>query len=536
MAAAGPPPEKRMRYNLRSVNQSSAPEEQAEPSRYMLRSKTNLDSVTYDSIELPRKRKVPFQRRNQRNLGKNLTDLNSDCLLKIIEYLNPMDLCNVAQTSKRFRDLAQYHFYRKHRNFSCFSILNDGIIHLDMFKRLLRVFGHHIRSLAIPQYVFVNEEGIAAELLEVIARYCRESLKLLWMDGFVMNSNLIKLMKPVFNRIEAIEFSNCGIYHNENPMQNVKLMKLIETEMNHQFLASKFPKLIELQLIYLDDTQNATVIDFVKSNPGVEKLSIVECYGVSTAVFEAIGQLKGLRELEFQQHYSRPEEIFRTDLNNLSALTELKVLKLNCAKHSVSQLLETFVTNGVHLEHLELANGPMDTPTFESILKLNSLTALKFNEMADITNSRIYAFAQKLKLLREFAIKSYGNIGLFGFNAMVRDINSLSSLKIDIPDFQMNLETYQGMLNAVQKREERNRLEITIYNNGADENNNEQPVVPNQVINDQNKKWIHVKWLNRTWNRVFPYVASQDDDDDFLDDFMEMDIDLLDPPDYENMM
>lgn len=115
MSESGAPPAKRMRYNLRSSvrSQANVTNETTEPnarkrakkttvtvaanrpvatasnnSAYRLRSNGKIDGNDVQFIDaLPRKRKK-----------KNLLALNPDCLLKLFEYMNVVDLCNMAET------------------------------------------------------------------------------------------------------------------------------------------------------------------------------------------------------------------------------------------------------------------------------------------------------------------------------------------------------------------------------------------------------------------------------------------------------
>lgn len=69
----------------------------------------------------------------------HILDMNDDCLEAVFSHLDPIDLCAVAQTCRRFESVADDHFRRKYR---------DATFEIDSDSYLIAVF---------PHFYFVNE-------------------------------------------------------------------------------------------------------------------------------------------------------------------------------------------------------------------------------------------------------------------------------------------------------------------------------------------------------------------------------------------
>lgn len=489
----------------------------------MLRSTAKREGIVIKikDVELPIRRKT---RRNKPN-PKQLMDVNSDCLLKMLDYMGPYDLSNIAETNKRFYDLAQYQFWRKYRTFNCTLLLeDDGLVNLEKFERVLRIFGHHIVSLTVSMFLFVEEANTSLNLLLLISQYCGVNMNFLSLDGFILTEifaegTLSAQLKVLFNQLEHLVFMNGWIDWTSGSMKKLKTLKLMEVDSHWNFLSLKLPALKDFQMMFMDYIEPKMLSQFLEINTSIRYLSIVQCFGISSNMYKTIGKMN-LKDLEFQQYGVVSEELFQRDLNYISSLKRLKTLKINCMKHSVSSFLAKLVENNVGLIHLELSNGLFDTNTFENINKLKTLKILKFNEMIDITNSFIMGMAKQLHSLAEFHIKSYGYITRSAIRALVRDAHQLDCLKVDTPYFELDLDTYNEMLSAIQKRIYKKHVKLTIYNSG----DNDQMLVPRAIINGPNQKWLQIQVLDRRWNYVFPF-STVDEDDDIFDFFDEDDDD-----------
>lgn len=325
-----------------------------------------------------------------------------------------------------------------------------------------------------------------------------------------LGAESLKLM-PLFKRLKTLDFSDGYIKWSRNASVNARDVRLFDFRSCWtDFMTFQSSNLENVYLKFIPNLSNADMKKMLQSHPTMKSLSIIDCSRISSDIFDAIGQLKKLEEFEFQQNWQRSEQDFQHDLNHLALLQNLKVLKLNCNKYSVSNLLAKLVG----LTDLEPANGPIDSKTVESITKHKSLTVLKFKEMTDVTDSCIWAIGNELKLLTEFHIKTNEFISIYTINALVRVAHRLQCSKIDIPSYTLTESTYNTLLNHVQNRKNHIPLEFTIYSKDGHQVSQEV-----QERMGPNKQWLRIHELNRALLfELFPNNATMDDDDDFIDD------------------
>lgn len=506
MAENEAPPAKRMRYNLRSATETM----KSPPHAYMLRSTHKIDDNVHNSIELPRKCRKP-----------TLLSINPDCLLKIFEYMNPIDLSAMAETCSTLNNYAKYHFRLKYKHFDFASIFDGDLLSVNMAKSLFRIFGEQIHSLKISCDLFKHERDVSTELLLLTAKYCRHIVKKLTLDGFDFAPDTMRhRVKTLFNSVETLILENCcmcGIYLSN--MKNLKVLKLdtVDSVQSH-FLLVKFDKLEMVELKNLDICPQ-WLQDFVNSGPNIKHLSIVQCSKLSTSIFGSVKHLANLEEFEFQRNRTTGLD---SDLMYLLALEKLKILKLNCNQNPILQLIDGFRENNIALEHLELAHGQLDAATMEAIVKLKTIKVLKLNDMLGFAECSTLPIAKELDLLEELHIKTGANISQFRFKEIVREAKRLVCLKIDAPGFDIRHDTFLAILTAVQKRTDQNHLAVTIY---GDKN---QTCIPEVVLKGANEKWLKINKFDRTSNHLFPPNDSDfDEDEDEYEDEDEDEFDVF---------
>ncbi|XP_055302950.1 uncharacterized protein LOC129568731 [Sitodiplosis mosellana] len=88
-----PPPTKRLKLQKKPYSGSN-------------KENHNPDYIPMGKKEDVRKRKVPVRKPTQ----PHISDLNAYVLLEVIDYLSLEDLCNLAETSRRMRQLARLSF------------------------------------------------------------------------------------------------------------------------------------------------------------------------------------------------------------------------------------------------------------------------------------------------------------------------------------------------------------------------------------------------------------------------------------------
>lgn len=518
-----PPPVKRMRYNLRSsarsksnvtTNETIAPNRPAvgpQHSTYRLRSRGRINEGEFPTVERRQKRKKP-----------SLLTLNPDCVLKLFEYLNLVDLCAMAGTCTSMFNYAKYHFRLKHKNFDFASMYDGNLLDVSNATQLLRIFGDQIHTLKVSRDFFKdsavqNTDTVSTQLLRSIADNCQQIVKVLALDGInFMADIMVDELASLFNSLEMLSLDQCSMYEVRwCDMKNLKVLKLKEVDgFDAYFWKAKFDKLEVVELNHLDiDVENLT--EFILSVPTIKRLSIVKCGYITTAIFGAIKVLENLEELEFQLNRpNRSEEFHQRDLMHLTELKVLKVLRLYCNKKSVRQLIDGFCEKKIALEQLELAYGLMDVATVEAIVKLETVKALKLNNMVEFADYLMSPIAKGMSQLEEFHIKTEANITQYRIKEIVRSANRLTSLNIDAKDFSLKTDTYNAILCAVKDRKDDIRLAVSIYGDGN------QTTVPVDVLKGPNEKWLKVDSFDRNANRLFQlYTWTSLDETDTEDEF-----------------
>lgn len=501
---------KRKRYGLREIKPNKVPVQ----TRYLLRSRARkgeieVEPIKHDKSKPKRKRRLRIQK---------LMDLNHDCILEIFRHTDIKTLSNVAKTCERLNDLARYHFRVKHHRMNLVSLFEHGAIRnpTQVIRKLLQNFGDLITSLCVSGNVLTRSPNMSNNVILFIHKYCC-SLKELIFEDFDLEENSINVFQMILKPIEFLSFDNCFLNGLEDlsHMNEIKSLKIHNTDC---ILHGNFIKLETLDLANLDFLPNRTLENFLNSNKTIKSFSAVECMELSSTVFGAIGQLKQLEELQFQQNRSRSETDFKNDLQHLTDLKMLKTIKLNCNGISVSQMLEEFVKKRIAIEHLELVNGQMDDATYKNISALKSIKILKMSKMIELAFHHVSGFGKELTQLEQLHLKTSVKITQYDIKRMLPYAERLSCLKIDTPNFAVDQNIYDEMLSIIQKREGSAKLEITIYGDDL------QLSVPGQ----QNTKWFSVKALNRAHNHIFPHDrnldlfddTSDDDDDEFEFDEM----------------
>lgn len=459
----------------------------------------------------------------QQSGGKpNVLELNTGDLHKMFDDMNLGELFSMAKKCKNLYISAKQHFRSKHGNFDFESLLDGDLLDVDKASKFLRIFGDQMHTMKISRDFFTNDED-PIKLLQSIADTCPNAVKVLTLDGFnfkhkdPMDDNRLKML---FKSIEMLTLNQCSMKKvTWCNMNHLKWLKMNRVEIfDSNFWEIKYNKLQVVEFVHVDvDVEELS--DFIRSVPSLKRLSIVKCCNIDTSSFRHVKSLKNLEEFEYHLNQAvRSASLHRSDLLNLVRLKKLKVVKLNCDYQSVQPLLDGFHTAKIAIEHLELAHGKFDDATVQTIRKLETITQLKFNNMLGFADDSLVPIAVHLKRLEELHIKTEAKISLRRIVETVRAANQLKCLKIDANNFNINTDTYQTILTAVQNRADNKHLAIEIYGN------KDQSTIPDDVLKGPNEEWLKVNTLDRNTNELFPVYSSNCGGDSDLKS--EFDLDL----------
>lgn len=499
------PRSKRRRYNLRS----NARRRQQMFGSTSQRAKNSI-AMNEIQVQVDPKRKQPKR--------PNLMMLNADCMLKIFEFVSPIDLCSIAEVNDWLHHLANYFFRLKFKRFDFNSYIQNGPISIDAAKKLFKMFGNEMCSLNMSREQFRKDEFNSVALLMLANDYCKSTVKELTLSGF--NIFQCALETPLFASIERITLIDCFMCSNYLcSLNNLKVLKIHSVDGSWDFYENtSFPCLEEVafEKVNIFDEE---LSDFLLANSTIKRLSIAGCSNISSSIFNTIERCTQLEELEFQMNY-RFDVQFQQNSMKLTSLKHLNVLKLDCTRMSVAELFKTFALQAVPIEHLELFNGLFDFGTAMAVAELTSIRILKFNQMIAFSGIFVQFIVDKLKDIKELHIETEATISEFRIKKIVDEAIHMKCLKIDATNCTIGEDSYQTILATVQRRNNLNPLAITIY---GDE---EQLSIPRVLMQGRNQKWLKIEKLNRNCNRLFPINQLQSSyfdfhvfiDDEFEDD------------------
>lgn len=280
-----------------------------------------------------------------------LDDLNTDCLLLILEQLHPIELVDIAQVSPNFAALAVNVFRRKYgseviisrnagRSKKLFGIVphtDDNRLFIDTLEfcsNVFKYFGSEIRKLVITSRFSGND---SKQIYRLINQYLSKSAIELDL-GFVEKDDTFGVVP--FENVENLKF---GIIEQCEPTKNLSFNKL-------------FPKLRKLAIqLHLDMDYSFIDCDL----PHLESVII----GVAKGAWNKLNQINGLfrRNSQIESvvvQWSSPDYIIELSklLPNLRNLTFLNT--------NIDIQNET-----VHFENVEMFHV-MSSPFSGSLKKL----------------------------------------------------------------------------------------------------------------------------------------------------------------------
>lgn len=130
--------------------------------------KLEPSSAESDETIIPKTKTQPFK----------ITDLNAHCLLEVMQCLNLVDLCAMAEVCVDLIEIALKSFTIKYGNKICLSQLTVPRIQTCsklQVRQLLHNFGHLIRSLTID-LIQLNKNRFK-QLFSLIRNYCNETIE-----------------------------------------------------------------------------------------------------------------------------------------------------------------------------------------------------------------------------------------------------------------------------------------------------------------------------------------------------------------------
>lgn len=500
-------PPKRMRYNLRSTaarqkNTNPLPIEQ-QPGC----SSDAKENVPQTGSEIAEKAE------------KNLMTLNDHCLLAIFDFLNLMEQCVVAHVNKRLNALVKFYIQTKYhvRFENDFDLIpHKGRINVEVAKAFFQIFGNEITKLKLTRDSFdekFNDFHSMYEIFDSMQKHCND-IKKFTLQGFGTGG------LQIFKHLEELTLEKCSVSRDWCKMNELKTLRMDKVifrrwplQYSHRdygdppippipIPVTSFGNLIEVRLSDVN-LGNDILGKFLTNNRKIKILSIVKCLETSPHFFGSLVQLKKLKEFEFKK---RMGNALHYSYNDLHKLKNLKVLKLSFYDAPAQAFFEGFIKNGIVIEHFEFRGGRFNDETVSGIVQLQTLKVLKLYEVANLNESHILRIVDELKQLEELHIEmKSAHITPDALKEIVNAANRLTCLKILAPGrFNLDADTFQAILTTLQQRDQKNALELTVYGDGK-----QSLSVPDELLKEENVKWLKVTVLDRNTNRLYEDLTSK---------------------------
>lgn len=202
------------------------------------------------------------------------TSLNVDCIFEVFSHLSPNDLCEVGQTCKKLRELADTHFVRHYKGTKISLENRKGVI--TFAEKYQKYFSHLIQSLDLHFDVKKNEK-----LLQFIRQNCTKNVKTVSFDGHLnKNTDWIQsftdAIKDFIPNVETASFSHFSNINLDDILKHSRNIKRLEILDGIRIPVMEYPKLDDFTCCV--STQNiGDFTYFIQKNPNLKRL---KCYMV----------------------------------------------------------------------------------------------------------------------------------------------------------------------------------------------------------------------------------------------------------------
>lgn len=377
---------------------------------------------------------------NDKMSSIKIVDVNNDCLEHVFNYLDLMDLINVASANKHLGQAAAKVYGRKYKGrwvqiggpsyrgpsdrTPDFQIFNDFILiykPASAFK-ILRLFGDFITRVAIGESNETVNLRDKIKFLIYVNEFCSETLKSFKLDINGLAFSYAETMKP-YKNVEEVTILKHGceesIFGFEASQFNDVFPKMRRLELRdiglpvHKRFAFNFH---HLEHLYIDSIEDLK--ELIRLNPQLQSL------GTNTSNLEfwdyANKQLKHLKVLDLcwmQMHTANPilfenVEILTLNMRFKPARNPERVLLFKKLKECtiwsrLDKRCINFIIGNPTIEKLHIKNSIIDDqrPSIKSMVKIaEKLPKLIELNITDCSVKVAIRFLNKSQTVRKFTM------------------------------------------------------------------------------------------------------------------------------------
>lgn len=258
-----------------------------------------------------------------------LTDLNSDCLLKLFEYCDLETLSALAEVCRTLGDLIGAEIFPKHREFECYFYSGE---HVQRQMKLLGNVGPHLHKLVIRISCDLERENYLP-FFKYVASCIGQGIRELEIMSPILPADLIAVLRPVFHRLESLNV-NCTDtsdydYNIDCCSMCPNLLHLqMQGDMSFIPNAEPWPKLESLALGDNEFVSDETMHRFLTNNPQVKRLK-VSTFNADLLIEDVVEALPNLEQWIIFKNNSDLLASNATLLQRLKRLSDLKILRIH---------------------------------------------------------------------------------------------------------------------------------------------------------------------------------------------------------------
>ncbi|XP_037052235.1 uncharacterized protein LOC119085836 isoform X2 [Bradysia coprophila] len=343
-----------------------------------------------------------------------LTDVCSDCLAIIFDYLDIDDLTAVAQTCVRFKEVAANIFFRKFNNsIAERSHRGSKIVKLVKIRNILKSFGDEMCSLEASSIdAWQSDKPNDPRILQLIKKYFCGNIddkviasegfqKELQLKEFHFDESMVEKANFVFARLSKLKLTKCKLLGGTEQLfancANLTKLKLDFVHTNpavvfeyvgrangrrfNKYVTSAnpdpcfdhcFPKLTSFSMKSITTASADDLDNFLSKNPQLKKLKIVECRQFNDVIQSVVDHVPHIEKLNVNAKCIRKKELLQ-----LMQLNKL-VIQFNKGKHeNVYSALKGVARGGILLDTLRLIDFQPSEKLVKTLIEFKTLKRLE---------------------------------------------------------------------------------------------------------------------------------------------------------------
>lgn len=434
------------RYAFVTFAESKSAYNAMETSNRLLQKKSEKKIIPADTWKQP---KMPD---NQMDYDC-FEQLNDDCLLHILDYLDFDTLLDLTEVSNRLKTLITgiYCPKKKHLEFSFdrSEMRSSAPTTLARMRKTLLAVGQFLVSVKIT-INFDFEPPNCNRIIEKFVQYLGTNLKTLNINGFLLTNENISKFVPILQQIETLHLCawNEDIHYDVDLSQICINLKKLRISQDTKFWSNSRPwkKLENLSLGYNESITVDTLNTFFQNNPQLKRLNF-SAYDTDDAFWGISNYLKNLEKLTVYNGYPN---IDSNHILKLEKLEKLRILKLKYIETPyMNAILSTLATKLTQLTYLKI----LVYVTMESFKPDPSLILL---------------IAENMKNLKHFHLEhcAVEDNFIFDFIKIGKQLKTFAYMN---DNFEPNIKFFSKILKICQEDEREGQLEL-VFNSCSNKN------------------------------------------------------------------